>query len=89
MIHIAYYIPYIVSGMLYIHIKPEEELEFEAPMPRTLPSLRLEKMLQISTCETRKFEALKLRNVGAQTITNTFVGAPYFNYSIMGPKTLF
>ena len=28
-------------------------------------------------------------NIGAEIITNSAVGVPYYNYSIMGPKTLF
>ena len=28
-------------------------------------------------------------NVGAEIITNTVLGVPYYNYSMMGPKTLF
>ena len=28
-------------------------------------------------------------DIGAQTITNTIVGAPYYNYSTMGPIFLF
>ena len=28
-------------------------------------------------------------NIGAQIITNTVVGVPYYNHSIMGPKALF
>ena len=27
--------------------------------------------------------------VGAERITNTTLGVPYYNYSILGPKTLF
>ena len=28
-------------------------------------------------------------NIRAEKITNTILGVPYYNYSIMGPKTLF
>ena len=28
-------------------------------------------------------------NVGAQIITHTILGVPYYIYSIMGPRTLF
>ena len=27
--------------------------------------------------------------IGAQIITNTILGAPYYNYTTIGPKTLF
>ena len=28
-------------------------------------------------------------NIGALIITDTILGVPYYNYSIVGPKTLF
>ena len=29
------------------------------------------------------------KNIGAKIIANTILGVPYYNYSILGPKTLF
>ena len=32
---------------------------------------------------------ISLHNIGALIITYTILAVPYYNYSIMGPKTLF
>ena len=46
---------------------------------------------QFATLGWRRRRPLQLMssNIGALIITYTILGAPYYNYSIMGPKTLF
>ena len=36
-----------------------------------------------------RFQLGPVGNRGAYIVTNTIVGVPYYNYSIMGPQTLF
>ena len=52
-------------------------------------SLRLRVPALLNEWQGYPFYVLKLSNIGAFIITYTISGAPYYNYSIMGPKTLF
>ena len=69
--------PYVIEyGTEYIIANFRQQLTRLASSPETPNNPRTLKVL------------IKL-NIGAQIITYTILGVLYYNYSIMGPKTLF